>query len=126
MIILDANALLRYVLNDIESQATVVAKAIGEGCATTPEVIAEVIYVLDGVYDMPREDISWVIHCLLLDVNVANVKSLRYAMGLFNQTSLDFVDCLLIAYHKVLGLNVLSFDKKLNSNLDKELPIHQV
>ncbi len=66
------------------------------------------------------------IHCLLLDVKVDNLKSVRYALGLYNQTNLDFVDCLLVAYHKVLGLDVLSFDRKLNSCLEKEYQIHQI
>ena len=70
-----------------------------------------------GVYKMTREEVSWVIHCVLLDVKVDNLKALRYALGLFNQTNLDFVDCLLVAYHKVLGVEILSFDKKLCANL---------
>ena len=29
-------------------------------------------------------------------------------------TSLDFVDCILIAYHRVAGAEVINFDKKSN------------
>ena len=93
---------------------------------TTPEVIAEVVYVLSGYYDYSRNDVSWFIHSLLLDVQVDNTKALRYALGVFNQTNLDFVDCLMVAYHKVLGIDVFSFDKKLNSTLNKELQIYQI
>ena len=125
MRILDANAILRYLLNDIEEQAAIVADAVREGAATTPEVIAEVVYVLTGVYGLPRSDVSWFVHCVLLDIQVENVKALRYAMGVFNMTSLDFVDCLMVAYHKVLGLDILTFDRKLNSTLAKELGIFQ-
>ena len=125
MKLLDANALLRYVLNDISEQSDVVANAISEGCSTTPEAIAEVVYVLDGVYGMPREEISWVIHCVLLDVRVEDVRCLRYAVGVYNLTKLDFVDCLLIAYRKVLGLEILSFDRKLNSTLNRDLQVFQ-
>ena len=125
MHILDANAILRYLLNDIEDQAAEVADAIREGAMTTTEVIAEVVYVLSGYYGQPRSEVSWNIHCILLDISVENVKALRYAMGVFNMTSLDFVDCLMVAYHKVLGMDILTFDKKLNSTLAKELEIHQ-
>lgn len=125
MRILDANAILRYLLNDIEEQAAIVADAVREGAATTPEVIAEVVYVLTGVYGLPRSDVSWFVHCVLLDIQVENVKALRYAMGVFNMTSLDFVDCLMVAYHKVLGLDILTFDRKLNSTLAKELGFFQ-
>lgn len=103
-----------------------VANAIKEGVLTTPEVIAEVVYVLSSHYGMPRSEVSWCIHCILLDVKVENVRTLQFAMGVYNQTNLDFVDCLMIAYHKVLGLDVLSFEKKLNTTLEKDLEIYRI
>ena len=67
MKVLDANAVIRYLLNDIEDQASAVADAIRNGSVmTTPEVIAEVVYVLSGYYDYSRNDVSWFIHSLLL------------------------------------------------------------
>ena len=125
MLLLDTNTILRYLIQDNEEQANEVAEAIRKGAYTTREVLAEVAYVMSGVYKSSREDISWYLHCILLDVKVENVKCMRYALGLFNQTNLDFVDCLLVAYHKVLGAEVFSFDRKLNSNLEKEHPIWQ-
>ena len=125
MKLLDANAILRFLLNDIKEQAAVVAQAIRGGAITTPEVLAEVVYVLSGLYGRPRNEVSWALHCVLKDVKVENVRALRYALGVFNRTSLDFVDCLLIAYHKVNGIDVLSFDKKLNTTHDKDLEIYQ-
>lgn len=125
MKMLDTNALLRYVLNDIPEQAEISAEAVRNGCMTTAEVLAEVAYVLSGVYKMSREDVSWTIHCILIDVKVENVKALRYAIGVYNLTNLDFVDCLLVAYHKLSGIEVLSFDRKLNANLERELPVFQ-
>lgn len=125
MKLLDANAILRFLLNDIKEQAAEVAQAVRGGAITTPEVLAEVVYVLSGLYGRPRNEVSWALHCVLIDVKVENVRALRYALGVFNRTSLDFVDCLLIAYHKVNGIDVLSFDKKLNATLDKNLEIYQ-
>ena len=125
MLLLDTNTILRYLLHDNKEQADKATEVIKSGACTTPEVLAEVVYVLSGLYKTSREDISWAIHCILIDIKVDNLKSLRYALGLYNQTSLDFVDCLLIAYHKVLGVEVFSFDKKLNSNLEMDHPILQ-
>ncbi len=126
MKLLDANAILRYVLEDNREQAKIVAEEIRKGSCTTLEVIAEVVYVLSGVYRIPRHETSWIIHCLMLDLRVEGERSLRYAMGIFDRTSLDFVDCLLIAYHKVLGLEVLSFDRKLNNGMDRDFGIYQI
>ena len=125
MQLIDANIILRYLLHDNEQQRVLADEAIKAGSFTTIEVIAEVVHVLSRVYKVSRAEISWAIHCVLLDVKVENLKSLRYALGLFNQTTLDFVDCLLVAYHKVADVEILSFDKKLNSALEKEFPIFQ-
>lgn len=126
MRLIDANILLRYLLNDNMQQKVLADEAIQNGSCTTIEVIAEVVHVLLRVYKVSRSEISMAIHHILLDVKVENLKSLRYALGLFNQTSLDFVDCLLVAYHKVLGVDILSFDKKLNSALEKDFHIYQI
>lgn len=34
---------------------------------------------------------------------------------MFSKSSLDFVDCILIARHQILGDEVVSFDKKLET-----------
>ena len=126
MRLIDTNIILRYLLEDNEQQAEKAVTEIMNGAVTTAEVIAEVVYVLSRVYKIPRDEVSWMIHRLLMDVKVENLRSLRYALGLFNQTNLDFVDCLLVAYHKVLGVDILSFDKKLNSALEKNFHIYQI
>lgn len=40
-------------------------------------------------------------------------------MKIFEESSLDFVDCILIAYNKVENIEIFSFDKKLNNKLKK-------
>mgnify|MGYP002867350495 CR=1 FL=1 len=51
---LDANAVLRYVLEDIEDQHELVKDTIKtEYCVIPLEVITEVAFVLDGVYGVP-------------------------------------------------------------------------
>ena len=44
------------------------------------------------------------------------LKALRY----FGDTSLDFADCLLCAYHTVSGYEICTFDKKLNNFIMRE------
>ena len=53
MPILDANVILRYLLGDIPEQSAEAQKAVLSGAATTAEVLAEVVYVLAGVYHKP-------------------------------------------------------------------------
>ena len=56
--LLDANAVLRYLLEDIEAQATKVEQAIIRGAEVTIEVLAECVYVLEGVYHVPRQRVN--------------------------------------------------------------------
>ena len=55
---LDANAVLRFLLQDNEEQFQQVrAVTRAQSCYVTIEVLAEVCYVLEGLYQVPREDI---------------------------------------------------------------------
>lgn len=125
MVLLDTNAVLRYLLKDIPEQFNAVLDAVENGAQTTVEILNETEHVLSHVYKLSREDISWFLHCLLLDIHVENKQAIRYALAVYNQTSLDFVDCVLIAYHKLFNSEILSFDKKLNKNLDFVFAIQQ-
>lgn len=56
--LLDANAVLRFLLQDNEEQFQQVKAIIRRrNCYVTLEVLAEVCYVLEGLYQVTREDI---------------------------------------------------------------------
>lgn len=125
MTFIDTNVILRYLLQDNEEMFAKSEHIISQGAMTTFEVLEEVVHVMETVYKMSREDISWYISQLLLDVRVDNPQAMFYAMGVYNQTSLDFIDCLLIAYKKVFGINIFTFDKQMTKCLDKDFMIFQ-
>ena len=85
---------------------------------TKPEVISDVIYVLEKVYHINKNGICTSIHSLLDDISCAEKKCVLCAIDVYKSISLDFVDCLLIAYHRINNENIFSFDKKLNKHLD--------
>ena len=118
--ILDANAILRFLLNDIPDQADIVADAIQTEASTIPEVIAEVVYVLSGVYHVDRSTISSTLQDLFNEIYIADKPVITEALRLYAATGLDYVDCVLIARSKILGNSILSFDKKLNAELNKQ------
>ncbi len=119
MRLIDANVILRCILNDIPEMSERAMQIIEDGAYTKPEIIAEVIYVLKSVYSTPKEKIKSIIHRVSEYVHFENCDSVLYAVDLFSSVSLDFVDCLLIAYHVLNGENVFSFDKKLNKHLNQ-------
>lgn len=59
MKIVDANVVLRYLLNDIEDQAIIATNYLEQQKVDIPtEVIAEIVYVLEKVYKINRKKIS--------------------------------------------------------------------
>lgn len=117
--LLDANAILRFLINDIPEQAQMASFEIYSGAFTIEAVLSEVIYVLDGVYNQTRIDIANRLSDFLDLISIENKSVVKYSLKLFSETSLDFVDCLLIAYNHVNKTEIFSFDKKLNNRLKK-------
>lgn len=115
--LLDANAVLRHLLNDIPAQADQTTEAIQAGAEVTPEVIAECVYVLTGIYELPRSVISEALTRFLDEVSCERSRILMKALQLFADTKLDFVDCILLAANQLTGQPVLTFDRKLRAQL---------
>jgi predicted nucleic-acid-binding protein len=115
---LDTNYVLRFILRDIEEQAQTVAAAIKQGAVyVRDEVLAEAVHVLENVYKQDRETIAKALKAFIslknvtLDSKAVTSKGLQY----YAETKLDYVDCLLAAFHSEKGETVLTFDKKLNN-----------
>lgn len=119
---IDANVLLRYLLQDIEEQYNIVKEIIEEGACTIPEVIPELVYVLSGIYEVKREDISMGIKMALEDVAVTDKSIIKTALEIYSESGFDYVDCLFIARNRVLKEPVFTFDKKLKKQL-KEVAV---
>lgn len=118
MVMLDANAILRYILNDNEDMALEVTEVIrSEDVIVTIEVIAEVVYVLKRVYGVDKKAISETILDFISDVNVVGKDILLLGIETYAEKNLDFVDCILYAYKCTKGYDVFTFDKKLKKLL---------
>lgn len=117
--LIDANVIIRCILNDCPEMTDKATEVIDSGAYTKPEIIAEVVYVLQKVYSIQREALRKMIYDILDVVICDESDCVRYAMDIYAEISLDFVDCLLIAYHKINKENIFSFDKKLNKQLEK-------
>jgi len=121
MPIIDANVILRYFLNDHPDMSEAARKTILAGAQTTAEVLAEVVYVLKGVYKADRTTIADTLVTFMQEVAVPDKPAVAYACKLYGKTSLDFVDCLLAGYHFVNGEDIVTFDQKLSKVLEKKM-----
>ena len=123
MKILDANMILRYLINDNIEMADYVENLIETAeVLILPEVIAEVVYVMTKVYKLERSNTAnGIIEFLKTDnvkTNCNNV--IKKGLKLYGENNLDFVDCLLCAYHTESGYEICTFDKKLIKTIKKE------
>lgn len=120
MHIVDTNIILRYLLQDNEKLSKQALEIIENNVVyTTTEVVAEICYVLAKVYDITRADIATELRYLFEDNIIQHNESdfIINAIDIFENTRLDFVDCVMISYHKTFGYKVTSFDKKIQRHI---------
>jgi len=118
--VLDANVVLRYLLDDIPQQSQEATQIIENGVVFIPhEVFAEVVYVLTGVYSVERPDIVLALKRLLAyrTVRTSDRQVVVKAIERFESSNLDFVDCLLLGY-AAKGSKVVTFDKGLRRKIE--------
>jgi predicted nucleic-acid-binding protein len=122
MNIVDANLILRYLLQDAAQFIEQARDKIEDHNIFIPnEVIAEVVYVLEKVYKVERVHIFDSLRKLLSysNISVHDRNILIEALKVYSESKIDFVDSLLFAYSKIGGHTVFTFDKKLNQLLDE-------
>ncbi|MDR3000006.1 MAG: PIN domain-containing protein [Fibromonadaceae bacterium] len=123
-LVFDANAILRYILDDIPEQADIVEKIINEReSLALPEVIAETVYILTKHYNIERKE---AVENIIIFLNETNDKNeiLRLALKIFSETNFDFVDCILYANSK--QYDIFTFDKKLSGFIGRAFESRQV
>ncbi len=125
MTIIDTNVVLRYLLKDHE-EFYKEAEALFDRAFSGKKklflldtVIAEVVYVLSGLYKVKRQEIAQVLKELLKakGINAVDKEVLFDALETFAKKNLDFVDCLICAY--ATKYQVISFDKKVQKCADE-------
>lgn len=117
MIYPDTNVILRYLLQDSKELGKQSKEYMEKYTVFIKnEVLAEVVYVLNKTYQVPRDEIANVLKELILCSNteMESKKVAILALDIYETQNIDFVDSLLCTYSKILDFNVVSFDKKLN------------
>ncbi len=119
MIGLDANILIRYIMQDDQAQAAT-ASALLE--ALTPEapgfvpivVVVELGWVLAGSYDLDRTQLVTVLETLLRTdaIIVDQAETVWKAIRVFERSNADFADCLIERGAAAAGCErTLTFDR---------------
>ncbi|MCL2411084.1 MAG: PIN domain-containing protein [Treponema sp.] len=116
----DANVILRYILDDHTEFSPRAKKIIGENTVETPiEVLCEVVFVLKRIYKITRKEIADTLLDFYKNTNSilphheAVIKGIEY----FGESNLDFVDCILAGYNELESISIHTFDMKLEKLL---------
>ena len=124
MAIVDANVVLRYLLDDHPELSTKAAEILEQHTVTLPiEVACEVVYVLQKVYHIERHQIKRFLtelideKLIIIDKTDIFMKGLEY----YSTTTLDWVDALLLAYQVVKQEEVFTFDDKLHKYIQRNI-----
>jgi len=112
--LVDTNVLLRYIIDDNEEMALIAEQVIEGGAWTTPEVLAEVSFVLNRVYGVSRDKIAASLYVIANHVVLEPQEVCLAAIKVYENSSLDFVDCMIVAYRECGESKVFSFDKGIN------------
>ena len=118
--IVDANVILRYLLEDDEQLFEKAKNIFDEALNFQVEillkevVIAEVVYVLEKFYKVNRKEISQTLKNLitLRGIKTENKNFILKALDIYSDKNLDFVDCILCVMSEQYDIE--TFDKKLN------------
>ncbi len=122
MSIVDANIVLRYLLDDHAELSPKAAEILEQQLVTLPvEVGCEVVYVLQKVYAVERKDIQQQLANLLNEGLVSMDKPAVFlkALECYRDSTFDFVDTLLCAYQMVEQQEIFTFDNKLRKYIQR-------
>ena len=116
MSLIDANIVLRYLLDDHAVLSPLATEILEQQAVTLPiEAACEVVYVLQKVYSVERDIISQRLTELVSEdlVRMDKPGVFLRALECYCQRGLDFVDCLLLGYHLEEQQPIITFDDKL-------------
>jgi predicted nucleic-acid-binding protein len=119
---IDANVVLRYVLNDDHELSFQAREIIDRNIVDVPiEVLCEVVYVLAGYYGIDRKSISTELQRFFeqTQCTIFNREAILRGLVYFGQKTLDFVDCVLAGYAEVEKDEIFTFDDKLKKMIAK-------
>lgn len=115
----DTNILVRHLTGDPPAQARRATRYLEAATELLlPDLIAaEVVYVLESYYDVPRDQVAETLRAILAfpAIRVVDADLLRRAIEVYEVHRLDFADAYLVASAERTGVGVIaSFDRAID------------
>lgn len=121
---LDANVLLRLLLNDVAAEHAAAVELVGRGSFKVSDVaVAEMVFVLDRHYRWTREQIHRLVGRLLQQPPILASAQVMPSLDKYKSApKLSFEDCLLVEHAgRGRAEPLWTFDRKLASQTTAEL-----
>lgn len=127
-IIIDTNAILRFILKDVSTQHIEIYELIKKAKnkklrIIIPEIVVfETYFTLKSYYEYEKEALLKVLESLLSSdyLKVENKKIFMEAIKIYKTSNLEFVDCFLVSNSKALDMDLFTFDRNLKKYLTKK------
>jgi len=117
MLAVDTNVLVRLIARDDSAQVVRAEQFVKKGAWVSHLALAEMVWVLDAVYERNADEIAIAIELLLnhADLSLQDPDVVEAALGTFRRRpSLGFSDCLLLEIARRAGhLPLGTFDREL-------------
>jgi predicted nucleic acid-binding protein len=115
----DTNVLVRHLTGDPPAQATRATRYLrrADELLLPDLILAEVAYVLESYYDMPRAQVSETLRAVLAfpAIRVVDAELLQRTVEVYDVHRLDFADAYLVASAERSGIGVVaSFDRAID------------
>lgn len=114
---LDTNVLVRLIARDDPRQVAAAEVFVEKGAWVSQLVLAETVWVLDSVYELPTEAIATAIDMLLnhRELTIQDADAVEAALRHYRKKpSLGFSDCLIVELARKAGhLPLGTFDREL-------------
>lgn len=111
--LINSDVILRYLLDDIEDQSNSAKEVISSGAATIPEVIFDVVNILEKIYDVDKNTIKETICGFIDEIYIDDKALISEALSLYSAKNISYVSALLLARQRLSGDKVFTFDRKL-------------
>jgi predicted nucleic-acid-binding protein len=114
----DSNVLVRHLTGDPPGQAKRATEFLrsGDNLILVDLVVAEVVYVLESVYEVERERVAELVRSIVgfPAVAVPDEALLLRALEIYEQYRIHFAESYLAAWAELSGVGVVSFDRDLD------------
>lgn len=116
--IIDANLILRFLLNDNQQKASRIEKLLRSKNHVNillDTVVAEIVWVLTSYYELSKENVAQKVRALIHVESIeCNTHLLDRTLSIWEQNAVSFIDAYIASIAQLGNMTLYTYDKKLS------------